>query len=153
MHDERPGASAGLPPRMKSGTRFSRKRPRPLGCGRNWRSSWRPTGPGGCIRRGSGSSLTGATNAGKSSLFNLFLKEERAIVSEIHGTTRDYLESWLSIDGIPVSLYDTAGLRKADNPVRAGGDPAEFRRSSGGSSGPLCSLMEKLALPMKKKKK
>ncbi|MBI9102007.1 MAG: tRNA uridine-5-carboxymethylaminomethyl(34) synthesis GTPase MnmE [Spirochaetales bacterium] len=70
--------------------------------------------------------LTGATNAGKSSLFNLFLKEERSIVSEIHGTTRDYIESWVSMDGIPVSLYDTAGLRDADNPVELEG----IRRSS-----------------------
>jgi len=70
--------------------------------------------------------LTGATNAGKSSLFNLFLKEERAIVSEIHGTTRDYLESAVSLRGIPVTLYDTAGLRAADNPVEQEG----IRRSA-----------------------
>jgi len=70
--------------------------------------------------------LTGATNAGKSSLFNLFLKEERAIVSEIHGTTRDYLESAVSLRGIPVTLYDTAGLREADNPVEKEG----IRRSA-----------------------
>ncbi|MBN2617719.1 MAG: tRNA uridine-5-carboxymethylaminomethyl(34) synthesis GTPase MnmE [Spirochaetales bacterium] len=55
--------------------------------------------------------LAGKTNAGKSSLFNLFLQEDRSIVSEIHGTTRDYLESWISIGGIPVKLYDTAGIR------------------------------------------
>ena len=65
--------------------------------------------------------LTGATNAGKSSLFNLFLREERAIVSDIHGTTRDYLESGISIEGIPVTLYDTAGIRQADNPVELEG--------------------------------
>ena len=55
--------------------------------------------------------LAGKTNAGKSSLFNLFLKEDRSIVSDVHGTTRDYLESWISLGGIPVRLYDTAGLR------------------------------------------
>ena len=55
--------------------------------------------------------LAGRTNAGKSSLFNLFLKEDRAIVSEIHGTTRDYLESWISIAGLPARLFDTAGFR------------------------------------------
>ncbi len=55
--------------------------------------------------------LAGPTNAGKSSLFNLFLKEDRSIVSDIHGTTRDYIESWISIKGIPVRLYDTAGFR------------------------------------------
>ncbi|MBN2628622.1 MAG: tRNA uridine-5-carboxymethylaminomethyl(34) synthesis GTPase MnmE, partial [Spirochaetales bacterium] len=65
--------------------------------------------------------LTGRTNAGKSSLFNLILREERSIVSEVHGTTRDYLESWISLGGIPVRLYDTAGLRDADNPVEREG--------------------------------
>ena len=61
------------------------------------------------------------TNAGKSSLFNLLLREDRAIVSEIHGTTRDYLESWITIDGLPVLLFDTAGLRPSENPVEAEG--------------------------------
>jgi tRNA modification GTPase len=65
--------------------------------------------------------LAGKTNAGKSSLFNLFLKEDRSIVSDIHGTTRDYLESWISIGGIPVRLFDTAGLRDADHPVEKEG--------------------------------
>lgn len=65
--------------------------------------------------------LAGATNSGKSSLFNLFLKEDRSIVSDVHGTTRDYIESWISIDGVPVVLYDTAGLRQADNPVEEEG--------------------------------
>ncbi|MCL2705950.1 MAG: tRNA uridine-5-carboxymethylaminomethyl(34) synthesis GTPase MnmE [Spirochaetaceae bacterium] len=63
--------------------------------------------------------LAGKTNAGKSSLFNLFNKTERSIVSEYHGTTRDYIESFLLIGGIPVKLYDTAGLRNSDNPVEA----------------------------------
>ncbi len=65
--------------------------------------------------------LAGKTNAGKSSLFNLFNKTERSIVSETHGTTRDYIESFLLIGGIPVKLYDTAGLRNSDNPVEAEG--------------------------------
>ena len=55
--------------------------------------------------------LTGAVNAGKSSLFNLLLGEERALVAESPGTTRDYLEGQLEIAGIPIRLYDTAGLR------------------------------------------
>lgn len=65
--------------------------------------------------------LAGATNAGKSSLFNLFLKEERAIVSDRHGTTRDFLEAWIQMEGIPVRLYDTAGLRDADDTIEAEG--------------------------------
>ncbi|GMO12428.1 MAG: tRNA uridine-5-carboxymethylaminomethyl(34) synthesis GTPase MnmE [Treponemataceae bacterium] len=56
--------------------------------------------------------LAGKTNAGKSSLFNALLKEERSIVSDIHGTTRDYLEAQLDFAGLPVQLFDTAGLRK-----------------------------------------
>ncbi len=56
--------------------------------------------------------LGGRTNAGKSSLFNALLKEERAIVSEIHGTTRDYLECMLELQGIPIQFFDTAGLRE-----------------------------------------
>ncbi len=55
--------------------------------------------------------LCGRTNAGKSSLFNVLLKEDRAIVSDIEGTTRDWLESWISFNGIPARLFDTAGLR------------------------------------------
>ena len=65
--------------------------------------------------------LAGRTNAGKSSLFNAILKEERAIVSNIEGTTRDWLESWASINGIPVRLFDTAGLRETDDVVEAQG--------------------------------
>ncbi len=65
--------------------------------------------------------LAGRTNAGKSSLFNAILKEERAIVSDIEGTTRDWLESWAGINGIPVRLFDTAGLRDTDDVIEAKG--------------------------------
>ena len=65
--------------------------------------------------------LAGRTNAGKSSLFNLFLKEERSIVSEEHGTTRDWLEAWVSLDGVPLRLVDTAGLRSTENKVEQEG--------------------------------
>lgn len=65
--------------------------------------------------------LCGKTNAGKSSLFNAILKEERAIVSDIEGTTRDYLESWAGIEGIPVRVFDTAGLRKTDDVIEKQG--------------------------------
>ncbi|MCQ2580027.1 MAG: tRNA uridine-5-carboxymethylaminomethyl(34) synthesis GTPase MnmE [Treponemataceae bacterium] len=61
--------------------------------------------------------LCGKTNAGKSSLFNLLLKEDRAIVSDIHGTTRDFIESYASFDGIPVRLFDTAGLRETEDEI------------------------------------
>ncbi|MGP1587498.1 MAG: tRNA uridine-5-carboxymethylaminomethyl(34) synthesis GTPase MnmE [Treponemataceae bacterium] len=65
--------------------------------------------------------LCGKTNAGKSSLFNALLKEERAIVSDIEGTTRDWLESWVSFDGIPARLFDTAGLRETDDVIEEKG--------------------------------
>lgn len=65
--------------------------------------------------------LCGKTNAGKSSLFNFLLKEERAIVSSTEGTTRDWLESWADFSGIPVRLFDTAGLRCTDDAVEARG--------------------------------
>ena len=71
--------------------------------------------------------LAGRTNAGKSSLFNAILKEERAIVSDIEGTTRDWLESWASINGIPVRLFDTAGLRETSDVIEAQG--VEISRS------------------------
>ena len=63
--------------------------------------------------------LAGKTNAGKSSLFNALLKEDRAIVSDIHGTTRDWLEASLNFNGIPVSLYDTAGIRYTQDSIEA----------------------------------
>ncbi|MDA3851225.1 MAG: tRNA uridine-5-carboxymethylaminomethyl(34) synthesis GTPase MnmE [Spirochaetaceae bacterium] len=65
--------------------------------------------------------LAGRTNAGKSSLFNLILKEERSIVSQIHGTTRDYLESTVTLGGIPLRIFDTAGLRNSQDPVEQEG--------------------------------
>jgi tRNA modification GTPase len=55
--------------------------------------------------------IAGCPNAGKSSLFNLLLKEDRSIVTEIPGTTRDWIEAHVSIEGIPIRLIDTAGLR------------------------------------------
>jgi len=61
--------------------------------------------------------IAGRPNAGKSSLFNLLLKEERSIVTEIPGTTRDWIEALISLDGIPVRLADTAGLRESLDPV------------------------------------
>jgi tRNA modification GTPase len=65
--------------------------------------------------------IAGRTNAGKSSLFNLLLREDRSIVSDVHGTTRDYIEEWLDVAGVPVSLFDTAGLREPGDRVEAAG--------------------------------
>ena len=65
--------------------------------------------------------LAGRTNAGKSSLFNALLKENRAIVSPRAGTTRDYLEAGCEMDGIPVRLFDTAGLREGEDEIEREG--------------------------------
>ena len=65
--------------------------------------------------------LAGKTNAGKSSLFNALLKENRAIVSSEEGTTRDFLEALCDMDGLPVLLYDTAGLRSEGGGVEKEG--------------------------------
>jgi tRNA modification GTPase len=61
--------------------------------------------------------IAGRPNAGKSSLINAMLKEDRSIFTETPGTTRDWIEAWVNIEGIPVRLVDTAGLRESDDPV------------------------------------
>lgn len=72
-------------------------------------------------REGAKVVLAGRTNAGKSSLFNALLKENRAIVSSIAGTTRDYLEVECDLDGIPIRLFDTAGLRESSDEIEREG--------------------------------
>ena len=61
--------------------------------------------------------IAGRPNAGKSSLFNLLLNEERSIVTAVPGTTRDWIEGGVSIGGVPLRLADTAGLRESSDPV------------------------------------
>ena len=73
------------------------------------------------IRDGFRVSITGEVNAGKSSLLNLIAKRDVAIVSDEAGTTRDVIETYLNIDGYPVILADTAGIRAAKNEVEKKG--------------------------------
>ena len=61
--------------------------------------------------------LVGLPNTGKSSLLNAFLNQEKAIVTNVPGTTRDIVEGNINLDGLPLHLLDTAGIRKADNVV------------------------------------
>lgn len=72
---------------------------------------------GNAIKNGVPVAIVGKTNAGKSTLLNALLGEERAIVSDIHGTTRDTVEDTLVLDGILFRLIDTAGLRETDDTV------------------------------------
>lgn len=67
------------------------------------------------LREGVSGAIIGKTNVGKSSLLNALLLEERAIVTPIPGTTRDIIEGWINIDGVPLKLYDTCGFRDAGN--------------------------------------
>ena len=71
--------------------------------------------------------IAGRANAGKSSLFNVLLNEERSIVSEIEGTTRDYIDSNLNFNGVPITLYDTAGIRHTKDVVEKIGLTRSFK--------------------------
>jgi len=72
---------------------------------------------GKILREGISTAIIGKPNAGKSSLLNLILNEERAIVTDIEGTTRDTIEEFISIQGIPLKIIDTAGIRNANDEV------------------------------------
>ena len=72
---------------------------------------------GKLIKEGIKTAIIGRPNAGKSSLLNAILKEDRAIVTEFEGTTRDTIEEFVNINGIPLKLIDTAGIRKTENEV------------------------------------
>ena len=70
---------------------------------------------GKILKEGVKTVIVGKPNAGKSSLLNVILNEDRAIVSDYAGTTRDTIEEFINIDGIPLKIIDTAGIRKTDD--------------------------------------
>ena len=72
---------------------------------------------GKLLKEGIKTAIIGKPNAGKSSLLNAILKEDRAIVTEFAGTTRDSIEEFVNINGIPIKLIDTAGIREATDEV------------------------------------
>jgi tRNA modification GTPase len=74
---------------------------------------------GRLIRDGIKVAFVGRPNVGKSSLFNSLLGHSRAIVTEIPGTTRDTLAEWIEIDGVPIMLIDTAGIRQSNDAVES----------------------------------
>ncbi|MDR2424413.1 MAG: tRNA uridine-5-carboxymethylaminomethyl(34) synthesis GTPase MnmE [Prevotellaceae bacterium] len=72
---------------------------------------------GNVIKKGVPVAIAGETNVGKSTLLNILLNEERAIVSDMHGTTRDAIEDAVNIDGIVFRFIDTAGIRATDDKI------------------------------------
>ena len=89
---------------------------------------------GNAIKNGVPVAIVGATNAGKSTLLNALLGEDRAIVSDIHGTTRDTIEETLNVDGILFRFIDTAGLRETSEIVEQIGIERTYKKLSEASA-------------------
>ena len=82
---------------------------------------------GNAIKNGIPVAIIGETNAGKSTLLNLLLNEDKAIVSDIHGTTRDVIEDTVNINGIMFRFIDTAGIRETHDTIEALGIERSFQ--------------------------
>lgn len=83
---------------------------------------------GNAIKNGIPVAIIGETNAGKSTLLNVLLKEERAIVSDIHGTTRDVIEDTINIEGLTFRFIDTAGIRDTQDKIESLGIELAYRK-------------------------
>lgn len=85
---------------------------------------------GRALKSGVSVAIVGKTNVGKSTLLNRLLKEERAIVSEIHGTTRDVIEDTMQIRGVTFRFIDTAGIRETNDKIESLGIERTYRKLS-----------------------
>jgi tRNA modification GTPase len=83
---------------------------------------------GNAIKNGIPVAIIGETNAGKSTLLNLLVKDERAIVSDIHGTTRDVIEDLVNLRGVTYRFIDTAGIRETTDTIESLGIERTFRK-------------------------
>lgn len=83
---------------------------------------------GNAIKNGIPVAIVGETNVGKSTLLNALLNEEKAIVSDIHGTTRDVIEDVVNLDGVLFRFFDTAGLRQTDDTIENLGIERSYRK-------------------------
>ena len=83
---------------------------------------------GNAIKSGIPVAIIGETNAGKSTLLNLLLNEEKAIVSDIHGTTRDVIEDTVNMGGVTFRFIDTAGIRQTTDAIETLGIERTFRK-------------------------
>ena len=83
---------------------------------------------GNAIKNGIPVAIIGETNAGKSTLLNLLVGEERAIVSDIHGTTRDVIEDTINLSGVTFRFIDTAGIRETNDTIESLGIERTFQK-------------------------
>ena len=83
---------------------------------------------GNAIKNGIPCAIVGETNAGKSTLLNLLLRDDRALVSDIHGTTRDVIEDTITIGGTLFRFIDTAGIRETDDTIESMGIERTFKK-------------------------
>lgn len=83
---------------------------------------------GNALKNGISVAIVGETNAGKSTLLNALLGDDKAIVSDVHGTTRDVIEDIINVRGVTFRFIDTAGIRRTDDPVESIGIARSYQK-------------------------